>query len=237
MSVVVTATSAGILAGSGASRTISYTHVAGNDLCVIVLWRSPSITLSSVTYNGASMTLIVASGQSDADPGPSASAYRINDPGGMTANLVINYTSGTPSFINAYILDVAGCPATSPIDSSGSALWSGAGDVIETHSRINTNTMTVISGIRTRGASVTTFTADEGETELFDEDNGLNPGISTSLYTLQETASGSLARGVTASTNGKYALVCFSYITASSGQPMSKRLGLIPGCRRIQGVW
>ena len=237
MSVVVTATSATIANGSGSSRTISYAHTAGKDLCAIVLWKSNSVTLSSVTYNSVAMSLIVASGQSGADPGLSASAYRINDPGGMTANLIVNYTTGTPANINVYILDVAGCPPTSPLDSFGSNVDT-VGTTIDltcTYTRIAGNTLTVISGVRSRGATTQSFTGDNGATEVADEDNGTNPGLGTSLYTLQETTSGSLTRGITASSGGKFAIVCLSYTTA--GQPTSKRFGLIRPCQRIRGVW
>lgn len=239
MAVVVTATSAGIAAGAGANRTISYTHAAGNDLCVIVLWQGNSVTLSSVTYNGAAMSLIVAAGQGGVDPGPSCSAYRINDPGGMTANLVITYTSAIPGRINAYMLDVAGCPSTSPVEAFGSNANDGSGGADNTcaYTRISSNTLSVIAGSRQRSASALSFTGDNGATELFDEDSGTNPGLVSALYTLQETVSGSLTRGLTTSIQGKQSMLCLSY-TTDAGQPFLKRWGGIrfaAGARK--GLW
>lgn len=235
MAVSIAASSAGIVSG-GTSRTISYSHTAGNDLCAIIIWRGTSITISSVTYNSASLSLIVASGQAAEVPGMSASAYRINDPGTLTANLVVTF-SGTVGGDNVYIIDVSGCQETSPVESSSASMDPlGTANISSTHTRIANNTFTILAGGRIRGASACTFTGRESETEIFDEDQGTNPGLCTCLYTLQEVASGSLNRGITATTIGSFAMVCLSYTTA--GQPFLKRWGGIrfaAGARK--GLW
>lgn len=233
MAVSITTTTSGVIVLTGSTVTVSYSHTANRDMLVIVGFRSSSLAIVGVTYDGAAMTEIVASTQGGADPGPRMSAFRINDPGTKTANIVVTFGGVSGSCI-IYGIDVAGCPTTNPIDSSGSISGTAEAQIIVTHTRISNTTYTIFAACRNRGASALTYTSDSPLVEIYDEEGVANT-LAATLASCQEIASGSLARSVTPSTIIKYAAVAVSYLTAADPGPPVGGATRKPGVLRSKG--
>ena len=120
MAVSIAATTTGVIAHAVSVSTASaITHAAGTDFLVGIAWRSNTITISSVTYDGVAMDLVTASIQGGGNPGTTAAFYRMNDPGAKTADVVVTYSAAIAADC-MYFIDVAGCPTTSPVDIAGS---------------------------------------------------------------------------------------------------------------------
>lgn len=184
----------------------TYTH-PGGELYVFINWRSNSATVSGVTYDGVALTSVVASGQGGTDPGVSSSVYKLADPGAKTATLSVDF-SAAPTHAGVYCV---ACPNTA-VDSSGSVASASTATPTVTHTRIAAPTLTIYSGNRGRGAPAMTWAPDNGMTEAFDDDAGVNPSICTTLCVLEESASGSLARSSTCSATGKASAAAISLV-------------------------
>lgn len=210
--------------------SFSYVH-PGGDLYVFVNYRSNSLDISSITFDGDALSVVVNSGQGGTNPGSTSQVWYRANVAAKTATLAVDY-SGAPVSAGYYMVAISG----TTLDSSGSTASAATDTPTVTHTRVASVTLTVYCGARNKGAASLTWTPNDSMSEGFDE-QGAASTTSHTICVLEESSAGSIARSSTGSSSGKASGTCISLALVAAGQPAVKRMGGVPFASPNRGVW
>lgn len=227
-----TITNLGQSAAGTTTRTDSFSHSAGAGILFHVAWRvsASGTTITSLTYDGVAATAIPnTAGESNTSPTAPwicCQAFHLPDPGSKTADIVVTWDTA-PDYSYVVVAEPTGYDTVQGFDGGSNASpTTNTPTPACTHTRATENSFTFYFGARARGTATITWSPNQGQTEALDADSGVNNSLSITLCTLQETASGSLARSSTASSSGRAVALSYGLYTNFTGAGSGAAVGV-----------